>query len=172
MTDAELYGETSTPEQDRKKEAKHMRMQVQNLMDAFHTLQQHGPRGVARLVFGDSDGESWYTLFAPHSVLCMSTMEDMQDAVSTPNPAVRPLWSISTEPFYTVPQAIRALVDATAALRRCEGPELVMSSLGTEQHERFMAEVDGYIETLETLFDMYAEVPDALYGDPAPQDAA
>ncbi len=171
MTDAELYGETSTPEQDRSRKAKHLRTQVQKLMDAFFTLQQHGPQGVARLVFGDSYGEAWYSQLAPQVVLCWFTLYDLRDAVSTPDRRVRPLQCRPDKPFYTVPQAVRALVDATLELRR-HRPELVMNSLGAEQHARFMADVGGYIETLVALFDAYSQAQDALYGDPAPQDAA
>ncbi len=171
MTDAELYGETSTPEQDRSRKAKHLRTQVQKIMDAFYTLRQHGAHEITQLVFDGAAAEAWYSLFAPQAVICMVTLEDLRDAVSTPDPRVRPLWSISTEPFYTVPQAIRALMDATLELRRYR-PELAMNSLGAEQHARFMAEVEINVLTLELLASKYAIVQDALYGDPAPPDAA
>ncbi len=51
--------------------------------------------------------------------------------------------------------AFRALMDATLFLPEYDA-ELVVSSLGIEQYELFMSEVDGYIQTLHALRDVHS----------------
>jgi len=60
-------------------------------------------------------------------------------------------WKVEiAKPAYVVWEAFRAFMNQALDLRGYD-PELVVSSLGTEQYELFMSEVDGYIQTLKAL---------------------
>ncbi len=77
------------------------------------------------------------------------TIGDVQEEISRK-------WKVEKlKPAYVVPPAFSAFMDATLTLSAYE-PELVVSSLGVEQHELFMSEVDGYIETVEALRDVHS----------------